>query len=98
MEAVIDHRGGQGGGDGGPGSGGGDGPPPPSPRPTHMDAEHVNDRRPNFRDEHGNLYLVRCYSGRNGCHPEYGRENYILGVAYGVCAWCGWRETTSDGA
>ena len=37
---------------------------------------------PNFCDEEGNAYLVRC--------PECKRENYIPMVATGVCAWCGY--------
>ena len=49
-------------------------------------APSFQDRRPNFRDEEGNLYLVRCYH----CSPEHGRENYAPAVATGTCAWCGW--------
>lgn len=39
---------------------------------------------PNFRDEKGNLYVVRC--------RECKRENYALAVASGRCCWCGWGE------
>ena len=49
-------------------------------------APTFQDRRPNFRDEAGNLFLVRCYH----CSPEHGRENYAPVVATGTCAWCGW--------
>lgn len=47
------------------------------------------DRGPNFRDEAGNLYLVRCYN----CEPKYGRENWVVAAADGRCAWCGWKDT-----
>lgn len=46
------------------------------------------DRPPNFRDEDGNLFLVRCFK----CAPDKGRENYMPSVASGQCAWCGWKE------
>jgi hypothetical protein len=46
------------------------------------------DRPPNFRADNGDLYLVRCFA----CQPEWGRENWDMTVADGVCAWCGWRE------
>lgn len=46
------------------------------------------DREPNFRNEDGKLYLVRCFA----CDPEHGRENYIPAVASGQCVWCGWKE------
>lgn len=46
-----------------------------------------NDREPNFRDKEGNLFLVRCFV----CRPT-GKENYMLSVASGQCAWCGWTE------
>ena len=52
----------------------------------------INDRSPNFRNEQGNLYLVRCFA----CDPEFGVENYIPNVARGVCAWCGWPETLKE--
>jgi ribosomal protein L37E len=35
---------------------------------------------PNFCDEDGNAYLVRC--------PLCGRENYSISVATGFCSWC----------
>ena len=37
------------------------------------------DRPPNFRDEEGKLFLVRCFA----CNPEIGRENWALVVAEG---------------
>ncbi len=46
------------------------------------------DRKPNFRDHTGNLFLVRCFA----CNPEIGRENYSMAVSSGVCAFCGWSE------
>ena len=46
------------------------------------------DRRPNFRDEEGKLYLVRCFV----CDEEHGRENWVVAVASGTCAFCGWAE------
>lgn len=51
----------------------------------------INDRRPNFRGEDGNLFLVRCYN----CDPHKGRENYIAAAATGKCAWCGWDESSN---
>ena len=39
------------------------------------------DREPNFR-ENGQLFLVHCYA----CNLE----NYLMAVASGTCAWCGW--------
>lgn len=47
----------------------------------------IQDRGPNFRED-GKLYLLRCFK----CEPNYGRENYMLAVASGQCAWCGWKE------
>ena len=35
---------------------------------------------PNFCDEEGNAYLVRC--------PSCERENYSMNVASGYCTWC----------
>jgi len=55
-------------------------------------SETINDRKPNFRDEDGSLFLVRCYA----CNPEHGRENYVCAVAHGQCAWCGWTETAES--
>jgi len=43
---------------------------------------------PNFRDEDGKLYVVRC--------PECKRENYALAVAGGRCCWCGWGESEKE--
>jgi hypothetical protein len=39
---------------------------------------------PNFCDEKGNAYLVRCPN------PECKRENYAMNVAIGICTWCGY--------
>jgi len=44
------------------------------------------DRPPNFRDDDGKLFLVRCYA----CDTKRGRENWGPAVASGQCAWCGW--------
>jgi len=52
-------------------------------------AKTIQDRRPNFRDKSGQLFLVRCFA----CGGEHGRENYIPAVATGTCAWCGWPNT-----
>lgn len=50
----------------------------------------LNDRHPNFRDEKGQLFLVRCFAcpaaGLNG------KENWAPSVSSGRCAWCGWKE------
>ena len=35
---------------------------------------------PNFIDEKGQVYLVRC--------PECKKENYSANVASGICTWC----------
>ena len=53
-----------------------------------MSFKTVNDRKPNFRDENGKLFLVKCFA----CNSEIGRENYAPIVATGQCAWCGWKE------
>ncbi len=37
---------------------------------------------PNFCDEEGECYLVRC--------PECEKENYSPAVASGMCSWCGY--------
>ena len=44
----------------------------------------VQDYNPNFRDEDGKLFLVRC--------KVCDRENYLPAVASGICVWCGWTE------
>jgi hypothetical protein len=36
---------------------------------------------PNFCDETGSVYLVRC--------PKCKKENYALAVTSGTCCWCG---------
>lgn len=41
----------------------------------------------NFLDKNGKLFLVRCM---NCGDSERGRENWIVAVANGECAWCGW--------
>lgn len=48
----------------------------------------INDKHPNFRDNNGRLFLVRCFN----C----GRENYIPNVALGICTWCNWREEKNN--
>jgi len=48
----------------------------------------IQDRKPNFRDEEGNLFLVRCFV----CGGDYGTENWAGAVATGQCAFCGWEE------
>jgi len=53
-----------------------------------MKGKTINDRPPNFRDDKGRLFLVRCYA----CNKEYGTENYAMCVSSGVCAFCGWEE------
>jgi hypothetical protein len=50
------------------------------------------ERAPNFRNDEGQLYLVRCFR----CDPVHGRENWAINVASGVCTWCGWQEGTDD--
>lgn len=39
--------------------------------------------------EDGQWYLVRCH--------ECGRENYMIAVATGQCAWCGWKQKEKHG-
>lgn len=53
----------------------------------------MQDRPPNFRDEAGELFLVRCYAPG---HPERGIENWGPAVALGQCAWCGWKESVDN--
>jgi len=48
----------------------------------------IQDKKPNFRDKSGKLFLVRCFA----CEPERGRENWPPAVATGSCTWCGWNE------
>lgn len=57
-----------------------------------------NYSEPNFIGENNKLYLVRCYQcpdpGRGKHHQmisEFGKENYVMNVALGVCTWCGWK-------
>jgi hypothetical protein len=49
----------------------------------------AQERPPNFRDDDGRLYLVRCF---NCSTTDDGRENWAMSVAAGQCAWCGWKE------
>lgn len=48
----------------------------------------INDRSPNFRDERGQLFLIRCFA----CEPQRGTENWAITVAAGACAFCGWSD------
>ena len=48
----------------------------------------IQDKGKNFRGKDGKLFLVRCYV----CDEEFGEENYVMMVASGRCAWCGWHE------
>lgn len=54
----------------------------------------IQNRPPNFRDESGHFYLVRCFS----CEPERGRENYAFAVAAGICFECEWSESELEQA
>ena len=49
-----------------------------------MEKLTVQDVPPNFRDQEGNLFLVRCAI----CQ----RENFACAVAKGYCTWCGWSD------
>ena len=51
-----------------------------------------NEKNPNFRDENGKLFLVRCYV----CDPVDGTENLAGAVASGECAHCGWTESSQE--
>lgn len=55
-------------------------------------SDTLQDRQPNFRNDDGRLFLVRCFA----CDPERGRENYAIAVAAGQCAWCGWMEAKDE--
>jgi hypothetical protein len=48
----------------------------------------IQDKKPNFRDSNGNLFIVRCFY----CDPNHGTENNAAYVASGTCAWCGFCE------
>lgn len=48
----------------------------------------IQDRPPNFRNDEGKLYLVRCFV----CEPQRGLENYSIAVASGTCYNCGYSE------
>ena len=50
--------------------------------------KHRNFEKPNFTDDKGSLFLVRCYE----CDPDIGVENYGPAVATGQCAFCGWNK------
>ena len=56
-----------------------------------MTTLHEQLRHPNFMSK-DKLYLIRCYH----CSPTFGKENYSASVASGICAWCGWKETTNE--
>jgi hypothetical protein len=42
----------------------------------------------------GKLYLVRCMACPNG--GDRGVENYMMAVANGTCAWCGWNNKENN--
>ena len=63
-----------------------------SPTKTHAIINMRQEEEPNFRDEQGELYLVRCYA----CDSENGRENYAMLVSSGTCAWCGWKDIDNE--
>jgi ribosomal protein S27E len=46
-----------------------------------MNTYLTKESRPNFIDEDGNPYLVKC--------PECKKENYSLAVSSGQCSFCG---------
>jgi len=52
----------------------------------------VQDKKPNFRDKSGKLFLVRCFI----CEPDRGRDNWKPAVASGTCAFCGWKENKGN--
>ena len=52
---------------------------------------YVNDRRPNFYGDDGQLYLVRCFA----CGGDRGTENWSCAVATGCCAFCGWQPNVA---
>jgi len=54
---------------------------------TKADIAKKQEQHPNFRNEDGKLFLVRCFA----CD----RENWAPAVATGACEWCGWSEDTS---
>ena len=60
--------------------------------PKKKNKKHINDKEPNFYSEDGRLFLVRCFN----CDEKYGKENYLLSVATGMCAWCGWKENENE--
>ena len=43
----------------------------------------------NYRNKDGTLCIVRCYACGDS---ERGRENHMMAVASGYCAWCNWSE------
>ena len=59
---------------------------------THAIINMRQEQEPNFRDEQGQLYLVRCYS----CDSKHGSENFVISVASGECAWCGWKDDKNE--
>jgi len=48
----------------------------------------INDRKPNYRNQDGKLYLVRCFA----CGGDDGTENYVAAIAASVCSFCGWKD------
>lgn len=54
----------------------------------------VNDRNPNFRNEKGKLYLIRCFNCEDA--GDIGRENYLPAVSSGCCVWCGWDDVVAQ--
>lgn len=53
------------------------------------ESKHINDRPPNFYNEEGKFFLVRCFAC--DATQKYGRENWLPAVASGKCAWCNWK-------
>jgi hypothetical protein len=54
-----------------------------------MDIEFINQQSPNFFDEEGRFFLVKCHACK--------RENYSPYVASGFCAWCGADKNAQGG-
>jgi len=52
----------------------------------------LNDRAPNFRNDEGRLFLVRCFA----CDPQRGTQNWAMAVASGTCAFCGWSDEAAQ--
>jgi DNA polymerase II large subunit len=56
-----------------------------------MNYNTIQDRKPNFRNKSGKLFLVRCFA----CNNEFGKENIATMVYSGKCAWCGYDSQNS---